>query len=76
MPGDTLQAIEYGVDQPDSKMTGTTLGAGVTDVQMARVRNLNIGLGKGLPKAFEQCIVGGFHGVFFRHDGQPKQPQL
>ena len=64
MPGDVLQSIEPGVDHPHSKMPGATRGAGVADVQMALVIELDFGLGKCLPKAFQQCIVGGFHGVF------------
>ena len=67
MPGDALQSLEPSVDHPDSKMTGATSGAGVADVQMALVLNLDRGLGKCLQKAFQQCIVRGFHGVFFLH---------
>ena len=65
MPGDALQSIEPGVDHPDSKMTSATRGAGVSDVQMALVLNLYHGLGKCPQKAFQQCIVRGFHDVFF-----------
>jgi len=67
MSGDALQSIEPGVDHPDSKMTGATRGASVADVQMALVLNLDRGLGKCLPKAFQQCIARGLHGVFFLH---------
>jgi hypothetical protein len=67
MPGDVLQSIEPGVDHPHSKMTGATRGAGVADVQMALIIDLDCGLGKGLPKAFQQCIARGFYGVFLLH---------
>ena len=46
MPDDALQAIESGVDHPDSKVTGATRGAGMADVQMALVLELDRGLGK------------------------------
>lgn len=65
MPGDALQSLEAGVDHPDSKMTSATRGAGVADVQMALVLDLDRGFGKCLPKAFQKCIVRGLHGVFF-----------
>ena len=65
MPGDVLQSFESGVDHPDSKMTSTTRGTGVADVQMALVLNLDCGLGKGLSKAFQQCIARGFHEISF-----------
>jgi len=68
MPGDALQSIESGVDHSDSKMTGATCGAGMADVQMALVLDLDRGLGKCLPKALQQCIVRGFDGDFFLHD--------
>ena len=74
MPGDALQFIEPGVDHPDSKMSGTTRGAGVADVQMALVLDLDRSLGKCLPKAFQQCIVCRFQDVFFLHVFKPIPP--
>jgi len=63
MPGDVLQSLEPGADHTDSKMTSATRGADVADVQMALVLDLDHGPWKSLQKAFEQCIVRGFHGV-------------
>ena len=65
MLGDALQSLEPGIDHLDSKMPGATRGAGVTDVQMALVLDLDRGLWKCLKKAFQQCIARGFHGGFF-----------
>jgi len=71
MPGDALQFNEPGVDHPDSKMPGTPCGAGVADVQMALVLDLDQSLGKCLPKAFQQCMLCRFQDVFLLHVFKP-----
>ena len=53
MPGDTLQGMKLGIDHLNSKVSSTTLGTSVANVQIALVLDLDRSLGKCLPKAFQ-----------------------
>ena len=56
MPGDALQAIEFGVDHSDSKMTGATCGAG-TDTAFRFQHDGELGLFYWVEDGFG-CSVG------------------